>query len=280
MEPNFEARTGREIYPDVVDFVARHGWRRTVRGRETRDIGFTSILLGTPLDAMPLGIGRNLNPAIGAAEALQLIGAFSDPALMVKIAPAFKNYMNGDGFHGAYGSRIRHQMLNVASKLQREESTRQAIVTLWDPVLDNIPDMADYPCTIMLQFQVEDGQLCMNVVMRSNDVWLGLPYDMFQFTQLQMTLARSLGLAWGWYRHTALSLHIYEDDLEAADGIVLADDGLAGPFQPLGLGFLEKESFSSIMKRCRRLVSGQPVEGMTRSEVWYRDQLSIFAASS
>lgn len=255
-----------------MSHVFKTGEERVVRGRKTLDAGFTTLLLQSPLDALPMGTGRRLNLAIGAAEALQLIGAFSNADLMLSISNEFGKYMNGDGFHGAYGSRIRHQMLNVCTKLQKEETTRQAIVTLWDPVLDNIPDMNDYPCTIMLQFQVEDGKLCMNVVMRSNDAWLGLPYDMFQFTQLQMTLARSLGLGWGWYRHTALSMHLYQDDIHMIGGVAV--DATIAPFCPLGVGFLERESFSSIMKRARQLAHGFIPEGITRSEVWYRDALA------
>lgn len=273
MEANIYALSGQRVYGDALRYVANEGSWREVRGRRTLDSGFTTILLESPMEGMPLRNGRHLNPAIGAAEALQLIGGFSDAGLMTKISANFKQFLNGDEFHGAYGARIKHQMIDVAWKLHKEPATRQAVVTLWDPVLDNLEDMADYPCTVMLQFQVEEGKLCMNVVMRSNDAWLGLPYDMFQFTQLQLTLARCLGLAYGWYRHTALSLHLYEDDLPKIHEIEY--DGSAA-FQPLGIGFLDRTPFMNVMKRARRLACGMTVEGMTRSEVWYRDALASY----
>jgi thymidylate synthase len=266
------ADSGRSVYPDVLKHIVANGVKRIARGRDTIDAGYTSLLLRSPLDAYPEQLGRKLNRAIGTAEALQLIGGFSAPSLMLRISERFGQYMNGDGFHGAYGSRIRHQMLNVATKLRGDEGTRQAIVTLWDPVLDNIPDMRDYPCTIMLQFQIEEGRLCMNVVMRSNDAWLGLPYDLFQFSQLQLTLARSVGLAYGWYRHTALSMHLYLDDLPLVDTV--QPDPSKQPFCPLGVGFIEQDNFTNLMKRARRLATGMTVEGMTQSEVWYSDALA------
>src|SRR5690606_21896038 len=111
--------------------------------------------------------GRNLNQAISAAEAVQLIGGFSAPGILLRISNRFRQFMNGDGFHGAYGSRIRMQIPSIVTKLQRDVNTRQAVATLWDPQLDNLSGMSDYPCTVALQFEIRDGRLCMNTIMRS-----------------------------------------------------------------------------------------------------------------
>jgi thymidylate synthase len=267
--------TGQAAYPRVIHHVLETGRTRTVRGLETVDAGFTTILLRKPYEALPLGVGRSLSKAIAAVEALQLIGGFSAPSLVVKIAPNFERYLNGDGFHGAYGSRIKHQAAAVVTRLRQDEQSRQAVITLWDPYLDNLPDMNDYPCTVALQFQVENGCLCMNVVMRSNDAWLGLPYDMFQFAQLQMSLARSLDLADGWYRHTALSLHLYVTDAQKANDVLAFQRTRDGQFQPMGVG-KNKEDFPTIMKTARRLSSGGNVDEITLSEEWYRDVLASY----
>ena len=73
----------------------------------------------------------------------------------------------------------------------------------------------------------------MNTVMRSNDAWLGLPYDMFQFCQLQLTLCNSLDLIPGTYRHTALSMHLYLRNVSEASKVQAPVNFAA---QPLGLG--------------------------------------------
>ena len=59
--------------------------------------------------------------------------------------------------------------------------------------------------------------------MRSNDVWWGLPYDVFQFTQLQLTLARLLDVAPGEYTHMVGSLHAYERDADGIDALVMPE---------------------------------------------------------
>lgn len=261
-----------------------HGEPRTVNDKLTRDAGFTTILLETPFDALPTNTGRGLNRAIAAAEALQLIGGFSDPDLMLRIAPRFKDFLNGDGFHGAYGNRIKSQIHPTLTKLA-DEDTRRAVITLWDGDLDNLAGMRDYPCTVALQFQVEGGTLCMNTIMRSNDLWLGLPYDMFQFTQLQMTMANRLGLAYGWYRHTTMSLHVYDEnvaDLQRIHPPEMGKNGLPdqNPFQPMGVG-ATCTSMRNVMNFARSIAAGAPIAKLwnvelTLSDKWYVDALTPY----
>jgi thymidylate synthase len=61
-----------------------------------------------------------------------------------------------------------------------------------------------------MQFILRRGLLDAIVVMRSNDVIWGLPYDMFLFTFLQEMMAVELGVDVGRYHHFAASLHLYE----------------------------------------------------------------------
>ena len=46
--------------------------------------------------------------------------------------------------------------------------------------------------------------------MRSNDIWLGLPYDMAFFTVILQIVAKATGLTVGRYYHTVGDLHLYE----------------------------------------------------------------------
>src|SRR5262249_5641171 len=52
--------------------------------------------------------------------------------------------------------------------------------------------------------------LHMMTSMRSNDVYFGLPHDVFAFTFLQEIVARTLSLELGAYHHSVGSLHVYE----------------------------------------------------------------------
>jgi hypothetical protein len=54
----------------------------------------------------------------------------------------------------------------------------------------------------------------MIATMRSNDLWLGLPYDVFAFTCIQQMVAAALGVGLGWYQHQAGSLHVYDRNME------------------------------------------------------------------
>ena len=56
----------------------------------------------------------------------------------------------------------------------------------------------------------------MITTMRSNDVYLGLPHDVFFFTMLQELVARRLDVELGLYRHIVGSLHLYEHNVEDA----------------------------------------------------------------
>ena len=95
----------------------------------------------------------------------------------------------------------------VKEMLQMNSNSRQAVIHIKEP--NNRPSK-DVNCTVCLQFFVRDGKLFMTVYMRSNDIWMGFPFDVFQFTALQVRLAMELGLELGSYTHIAGSLHLYE----------------------------------------------------------------------
>jgi thymidylate synthase len=56
----------------------------------------------------------------------------------------------------------------------------------------------------------------MATTMRSQDLWTGLPYDMFFTTVLHELMAGWLGAELGDYHHQVDSLHLYEEVLERA----------------------------------------------------------------
>lgn len=269
---------GRDGYKEIVERVLNEGEKSTPRGQLTRDLGHTTIVLQSPYDALPLGLGRNLDSRIAAVEAVQLIGGFADETMVTRVAPKLMNFADKGILHGSYGRRIGHQLQTALRKITNDYETRQAVITLWDPWLDNVPKMRDYPCTIGMQLRVVHDELCMNVVMRSNDVWLGLPYDMFQFTQLQLTAARVLGILPGPYHHTAFSLHLYDYDVDAAwsfinlQSVPDAEERLR-PYQPEGLG-RDGDPLHVIQNRARQLAAGAHPERPTLAEGWYGEYLT------
>ena len=95
----------------------------------------------------------------------------------------------------------------VKDLLMLDPNSRQAVLHI--KTADNTPSK-DVNCTVCLQFLLRDGELHATVYMRSNDIWMGFPYDVFSFTALQCKMAMELGVKMGTYTHIAGSLHLYE----------------------------------------------------------------------
>lgn len=283
-----EYETGRLSYYDLVNRVRTHGKKRSPRGIETYDLGPTTVVLQSPYDAMPLGMGRALMTAIGAAEAMQLIAGHVDHTLLPRISPIFERYLEPttQRFHGAYGDRVGEQLTHVVRKLRNDRDTRQAVVTLWNPVLDNVFAARDFPCTVALNFAIEDDHLVMRTQMRSNDIWLGYPYDIFMFTQLQITLARALRVEPGVYTHSAWSLHLYAHNADQVDK--LSKTVSESPYSPTGFG-RDGESWIQCRHICNLILAGLGtldtpdavgIRPLTKSEEWYVERLAPYIAKA
>jgi thymidylate synthase len=213
------------VYAPLCHHLTTSGYEVSPRGRLTREILDTTVTINDPTDVvLPPSSGRvAYRPVIGIAEGLLLIAGVSDPPLMARISPAFHQFTDGGAFHGAYGPRLRYQLPRAISRLVNDPDTRQAVVTIWDPLHDGAEPAqespADLPCTVYLNFRVRHGQLSLKVHMRSNDLWLGFPYDVFQFTLLQKTVAEVLSLKLGSYVHHVDSMHIYEQHWNVANKV-------------------------------------------------------------
>jgi thymidylate synthase len=128
----------------------------------------------------------------------------------------YKKFADNGIIYGAYGPRIFNldskidQFQNVTDILRKKPNSRQAVVQIFKGE-DIIEEHAHIPCTCTLQFIIRNNCLNMIVYMRSNDVFLGLPHDVFCFTMLQEILACNLGINLGEYIHMAGNLHLYEE---------------------------------------------------------------------
>jgi len=133
----------------------------------------------------------------------------------------YEDYAEPDGtIWGAYGPRIfggeRSQYEVVRDLLKARSATRKAVIQLFDRE-DIIAEHEDVPCTCTLQFLLRDGMLNLVVYMRSNDVFMGFPHDVFAFTMIQEILANDLGVRLGSYKHMVGSLHLYDRDREKVE---------------------------------------------------------------
>lgn len=154
---------------------------------------------------------RKINKAFAAAEFMWILTGKQDVESIAKFNSKIAKFSDdGKTFFGAYGPRFAAQIEYVIESLRKDPWTRQAVMTFWRP---SPPETKDVPCTVMLHFMRRPiDKLNLTVYMRSNDVWLGLPYDVHNFTCIQIFVAVYLGLLVGTYTHVDGSLHAYEQD--------------------------------------------------------------------
>lgn len=220
----------RDGYVAIVKAIAEHGEKVAPRGQGTREFQSTTIIVENPFDTLPTGVGRGVVPGIAAVESAQLLAGESRPELTIAVSPTFKYFTEDNGeFHGAYGARTRGQFAAIIERLKKDPSSRQAIATIWKQEYDlplteplNAKPKRDYPCTVLYHFMIRNDRLIMETVMRSNDVVLGLCYDGFQHSRVQIAVASVLGVEPGEYRHHAMSLHLYERDLDKIEELTMS----------------------------------------------------------
>jgi len=157
---------------------------------------------------------RRLSYNFMAAEAFWIL---SGDNTVAGIAPYNENIakFSDDGltFFGAYGPRINAQLDYVTRKLLEDPDTRQAGLTIWR---ETPPMTKDTPCTVAIWFQLRDNRLQLHVFMRSSDLWLGLPYDVFNFSMLGHLVSARLRVQPGLLYLTAASSHLYATNYTAA----------------------------------------------------------------
>lgn len=133
---------------------------------------------------------------------------------------SFWKRISDDGVtnRSAYGAIVFNrygfdQVAQVVDTLKRNQYSRRAIINFNVPNPERF-ETRDEICTIALVFELREGKLDCTGIMRSNDVWLGTPYDVVFFTELQKHIANELGVGYGKYTHFAVSLHAYAKDID------------------------------------------------------------------
>lgn len=183
-----------------------------------------------------------INPAFAIAEVLWILAGSNDAQVLNYWFPALPKFQGeGPTYYGAYGYRLRKQfgidqIRRACDILSANPASRQVVLQLWDvrsdlPDADGNPRNPDIPCNIFSMLKVRDGHLQWTQIMRSNDIYRGLPYNLLQFTFLQEILAGWLGLDVGSYYHWSDSLHLYLKDVEFSctqeSKIIMNTDSLA-----------------------------------------------------
>lgn len=237
------------------------------RGIECLELLNATIVVDRPWQ-IPFELpGRGMRAFIGAVEALQLVGQTHDPELVSAGSPPMAKYKDHGVFHGGYGQRVYGRLGPIVELLKKDPESRQAVLSIYDATRDLGFETKDVPCTLTIQFFVREGRLCARTSMRSNDVWLGMPYDLIQFCALQGAVAAGLGLPMGWYAHTVGSMHLYKSDAEKAEQVAAHGRGdTEQSYRPLWTG----NTIADISRTARLILAGSSVDGFraTLFEAW------------
>ncbi len=241
---SFEGPTADGVWQQVAEaFRAGEGvLAQPSRGGATKEILHAAITISDPRQRWVASRQPPLNVAFAIAEIVWIITGRNDLAFLEAWNRRFREYVGaGPKLHGAYGYRLRHhvgldQLTRVYQALSRDPNTRQAVLQIWDssvdlPQQDGSPADQDIPCNLLSLIKVRAGKLEWLQVIRSNDLFLGVPHNFVQFTCLQEIMAGWLGIDCGGYHQVSDSLHMYDYD----EGSVLASAPL--PELPSSNGF-------------------------------------------
>ena len=219
----FEGRTVNDVWEKAFDAL-----------REQAEGGFTDLsrdgsVVGEYLDAIfcvedptrniVTSKIRNMPMRYAVGELAWYLSGSNKVKDIVQYAKKWADISDdGETNNSAYGYRIFNkfgfdQWEYVKDLIRKDPNTRQAVIHIKDA--SNIPTK-DTPCTVYLQFFLRNNKLNLSVHMRSNDIWMGVPYDMFSFCFLQVKMAMELGVEIGSYTHYAGSLHMYQRDYDTA----------------------------------------------------------------
>lgn len=189
------------------------------RGQGTLEILGTQVVVDMDKPILTV-TKRELGYKFMAAEAWWILSGRDDVASIKPYSSVIENFSD-DGIHffGAYGPKIVDQTAYVVNCLTDDPDSRQAVINIWR---ESPGKSKDIPCTLSLQFILRNSTLNCIATMRSSDIWLGLPYDVFNFSmitqqiRLYMNIGRTDPITMGSLYLTLGSSHLYERNVFAA----------------------------------------------------------------
>lgn len=164
---------------------------------------------------------RRINYKFLAAGALWHINGDNDVQWLSQFSKGITEFYAGRFAFGAYGPLIKLQLPYIIQTLSEDPYSRQAVMNIWsmNPHVGN----KDTSCLLSLHFIIRDSIMHTIVSMRSSDAWLGLPYDLFDFTMISAYVALLLpGIVTdlGTLVFNSGSQHLYEKFFESTEKLL------------------------------------------------------------
>jgi len=118
--------------------------------------------------------------------------------------------------HSSYDDKGFDQISDVIRLLREDPTSRRILFSAWNPLF--LKKMALPPCHVMCQFYVsfKDNQkyLSCQMYQRSQDVFLGAPFNIFSYASLTYLLAKMCNMKPKELIISSGDTHIYKDHIE------------------------------------------------------------------
>lgn len=123
-------------------------------------------------------------------------------------------WMQEDGTIGkAYGYQLAKykQVDNLIKTIKEDPTSRRMITTLWN--IEDLPEMALQPCAFQTLWNINKGKLNCMLTIRSNDWFLGNPFNIAQYAALVYMIAQVTNYKPGKLTVCINDAHIYENHI-------------------------------------------------------------------
>jgi len=107
------------------------------------------------------------------------------------------------------------QIAGVIHTIKTNPDSRRILVNAWN--VGEIDQMALPPCHLFYQFYVANGRLSCSLYIRSNDLFLGAPFNIAEYALLTHMIAQQCDLGVGELVYTIGDAHIYTNHLDQVD---------------------------------------------------------------
>jgi thymidylate synthase len=211
------------VWQNNLRYVLNGGTEVSPRGFLTHELeAYKSMIdIKRPVIRSP---ARNLGYRFMAAEAAWILSGDNRVSSIKPWSVEISRFSDdGFTFFGAYGPKVVDQLHYVAKTLAKDPDSRQAVLEIWRP---SPPETKDVPCTCLVQWLIRGGKLTCIDYMRSSDLWLGWPYDVFNFSMISLALAIRLREAYhvevelGSLHLVAGSQHLYQKNFQGAQDVI------------------------------------------------------------
>ena len=212
----FQGADINSIYLDALIFAEESKHSPTAsRNGIVYDFGPAYFEFDQPYNQLLLLRNRKFNPYFAVVESAWVLSGKKELKCLQSIIDSYGQFSDdGASLNGAYGYRMRSffeidQLEALINLLVDDSETRRAVITLYSPsdLLNN--QSLDIPCNTTLFFKKRNSRLDITVINRSNDLYLGIPYNIFTFNVILKFVAYKTGLEIGVQRHFTDSLHVY-----------------------------------------------------------------------